>query len=200
MSFVDRFYSFIIELSAADRNIFEKIRLKLPKYPQEETSSMVDRVLVYLHNYSSEISFSPNPAALDTPTLFSRDNSEGYLKWIFIGVPDLKALRLNTRRFENAQFSVYFINEIQIERFCHALRGTKENWVKTIHFFLITSGASAQLADSLASSAHWYVNQTDDTFFMESDGVTHQIDFTPIDIWQSYQESLLTHAKGRDIK
>ena len=190
MSFVDRFYSFIIELSVAEKGVFEKLRLKIPKYPQEDITAVTSRVLVYLHAFNADLKFSANPGALDSPTLSQHDHSGEYASWISIGLPDLKALRLATRRFQHCAFAVYFLNESEIERFCHALRGTKENWVKEIDFFLIKCDSFDVLLPIDQTSSHWYANQSDQILYLESESTTYQVTFEGIDIWQRYQQTM----------
>ncbi len=191
MSFVDRFYTFVIDFTAADRNIFEKIRLKLPKYPNEEISSLLYRILVYLHCYSSKLQFSANPLSDDAPTLLELDHQEGFRQWLSVGLPELKALRLNLRRYAECHFGVYFFNSLQIERFCHALRGTKENWVEPIQFFRISEEQLAELAREISTSSSWQVTQSENIFFMDCNGQPFQIEFEQLNIWSEYQASLL---------
>lgn len=192
MSFVDRFYSFSIDLAAIDRNIFEKIRIKVPKYPNEELTSVMMRVLMYIHCWSPGLQISANPQNSEEATLFERDHSDNFTKWITTGIPDLKALRLAVRRFPECSFAIYFQNGEQISRFCHLLRGTRENWISPVHFLLIPPEPVQKLVELLQSSNQWQITESDQILFMEVQGAQIEIPLISIDIWHEYQASLLT--------
>ena len=94
---------------------------------------------------------------------------------------------INERIFKLA---TKFLNESEIERFCHALRGTKENWVKEIDFFLIKCDSFDVLLPIDQTSSHWYANQSDQILYLESESTTYQVTFEGIDIWQRYQQTM----------
>ena len=190
MSFVDRFYSFIVELTAADRNLYGKLRFKIPKYPDEDFIDLAARVLAYLHCYTPEIQFSANPTNHQTPTLSSLAPSGDYASYAFVGLPDLKSLRLAVRQQEQATCAVYFYRPEQLERFCHQLRGSKENWVNEIKFFMIRHPDLASIIPTDRASINWQMIEVDDIFYLEGDGLSHQINLEAIDIWSEFQESL----------
>lgn len=190
MSFVDRFYSFLIELAAIERHVFERVRLKVPKYPNESLNELVARVLVYAHNWSPQLEFSDNPLNTETPTLFERNHQGSQSLQITVGVPDPKCLRLAVRRDPESTFAIYFSHREQIERFSHLLRGTKENWVAPIQFYLIPAECIESLASVLQSSNQWSITDSEQTFYIEVGDQQLEIPLVSIDIWQEYQRSL----------
>jgi uncharacterized protein YaeQ len=193
MSFVDRFYSFTIELTAAERNLYEKLRFKIPKYPDEELGDLLARVFSYLHCYAPEMQFSANPADHQSPTLFSLSPSGNFESYAFVGLPDLKSLRLSVRQQNRANCSVYFYRPEQLERFCHQLRGSKENWVTEIKFFMIRHPNLESLIISERVSISWQIIAIDDIFYLENGDHSQQVHFEAIDIWAAFQESLKEH-------
>jgi len=190
MSFVDRFYSFVVELTAAERNIYEKLRFKIPKYPEEDNSDLLARVFSYFHCYSKEIQFSATPNDHKIPTLYSLEPSGDYKSFAFVGLPDLKSLRLAVRQRRNSDCAVYFYRAEHLERFCHALRGTKENWVTEINFFMIRHPEWESLLPSERASISWQIINVDTIFYVEAKESSHQIEFESIDIWSAFQDSL----------
>jgi len=190
MSFVDRFYSFIVELTAPERNLYGKLRFKIPKYPDEDLIDLAARVFAYLHCYTPEILFSANPTDHQSPTLSSLAPSGDYKNFAFVGLPDLKSLRLSVRQQRQATCSVYFYRDEQLERFCHQLRGSKENWVNDIKFFMISHPELGSIIPTDRVSINWQIINIDDIFYIEGDELSYQINFNAIDIWSEFQESL----------
>jgi hypothetical protein len=72
------------------------------------------------------------------------------------------------------------------------LRGSKTNWVKEVQFYLIPSPILQDLIPLERSSPLWSVTIVDNQLYLTCDGVEFQSEIIPIDIWQSYQESLST--------
>lgn len=203
MSFVDRFYSFLINLSAVERQVYENIRIKVPKYPLEELGDVVMRVLTYTHNWTPDLQFSPTPLDHEQPTLSEFDHAGEARLWLSSGVPDIKALRLAVRRYTDCRFAVYFSSQDQIDRFCHHLRGTRENWVAPIHFYFIAPELLALLVERIQSSNQWDITESEQIFFIDDRGTQLELPFHEIDIWKEYQNSLIKeqsddHKSPRD--
>jgi uncharacterized protein YaeQ len=198
MSFVDRFIGFSIDLTSSERSLYKKIRLKLPLYPNESRSALVARVLTYLLCYRENLHFSSNPSESSEPTIYAEEIDQSFSA--FVGLPDFKALRLLARRSAPATCAVYFYTKAQLTKFCHDLRGTKENWVERCRFFIlhVTPEQIDTILPEEASSVDWQIIEIDSTLYLEGPAFSVALQLEALDIWDAYQQSLSSGEPNED--
>ena len=85
-------YSFDIELSDVDRNVYQTLSLRVARHPSETEDFLITRVLAYCLEYGEGIGFSSGLSTPDEPALAVRDLTGTILVWIEIGAPDAARL------------------------------------------------------------------------------------------------------------
>jgi uncharacterized protein YaeQ len=194
MSFVDAFITFVISLSNADSNQEASVRIKTMKHPHESMREVYGRILALCHAYRPGIECSPGRYDPSEPTLRSRSSIGELLQWVEVGALDsnkLKhAIHRSAREGVQTAFASYFLTTEELGSFCHALRGSKQNWVETVAFWLIDGPALEKLPSHPRSRFSWVVTVVDDTVYVASEGQSVEVKITPIDIWRAFQASL----------
>jgi len=86
-------YNFDIDLSDADRGVYETLALRAARHASESDEYLVARVLAYCLEYTDGIAFSPGGLSEpDAPPLAVRDLTGALAAWIDIGTPDAARL------------------------------------------------------------------------------------------------------------
>jgi uncharacterized protein YaeQ len=82
-------YSFEINLSDLDRNLYQALLFRVAKHPSESDAYLMTRVLAYCLEYQEGLSFSKGGLSdPDAPALAVHDLTGAILRWIEIGLPD----------------------------------------------------------------------------------------------------------------
>jgi uncharacterized protein YaeQ len=149
-------------------------------------------MIAYAHCYRDGQSFSHGLFEPKEPTIWERDILGDTLLWVQVGVPDRKKIELTLRTHPKAEHRIYFYDPSQIPQFCHLLRGSKTNWVKDIQFFEISPRILEALVPLARSSPIWNVTIIDNQLYLTCDDAELQTTIETVDIWQAFQESLLT--------
>ncbi|MGH8221468.1 MAG: YaeQ family protein, partial [Woeseiaceae bacterium] len=95
-----RFYTFAIELSDADRNVYESLEARVARHPSETAQFMLTRVLAYCLEYQDGIALSAGIAAVDEPAVLVRDLTGRITAWIEVGAPDAERLHRGSKLAE----------------------------------------------------------------------------------------------------
>ena len=86
-------YIFDIELSDADRGVYETLSLRVARHPSETEEYLAVRVLAYCLEHTEGIAFSQGGLSdADEPALSVRDLTGAMQSWIDVGVPDAARL------------------------------------------------------------------------------------------------------------
>lgn len=88
MALTATIYNFEIQLSDADRGVYETLALRLACQPSETAEYLLTRTLAYCLEYTEGLAFSRGLAEPDEPTLAVRDLTGALRTWIDIGTPD----------------------------------------------------------------------------------------------------------------
>jgi len=98
-------YTFAIELSDADRHVYQSFELRVARHPSETAPFMLARVLAYCLEYQDGIALTDGVAAVDEPAVLARDLTGRITAWIEVGAPD--AARLHRGSKQAARCAVY---------------------------------------------------------------------------------------------
>lgn len=188
MSFVDGFFSFSVQLSHVARQVYDTIRVKVVKHPDESLEYLVARVLAYYHAYSADLVFTQGLYTPKEPTLRAQNAIAACTQWIEVGEVDSKKLRHAVRKNSDTEFSVYFFDDAQVQQFCSSLRGAKENWVEQVGFLQFHSEIIGLLVEELRIRNDWILTFSDDTFFLETENLTKESTVRNLYIWDEYQQ------------
>src|SRR6188508_383532 len=81
-------YTLEIDLSDADRKVYETLALRVARHPSESEEFLVTRILAYAREFREGIAFSPGLSDPDEPAIAVRDLTGAIESWIDIGLPD----------------------------------------------------------------------------------------------------------------
>ena len=98
-------YNFDVDLSDADRGVYESLALRVARHPSESEEYLVARVLAYLLEFAEGIEFSRGVSDPDEPAIAIRDLTGAITAWIDIGTPD--AARLHKASKTAGRVAVY---------------------------------------------------------------------------------------------
>lgn len=99
-------YSFEINLSDLDRNVYQALAFRAAKHPSESDAYLMTRVLAYCLEFREGLSFSKGGLSdPDVPALAVHDLTGAMQRWIEIGVPE--PARLHRASKASPQVAVY---------------------------------------------------------------------------------------------
>ncbi len=81
-----------IDLSDADRNVYETLSLRLARHPSESDEFLVARLLAYCLEHTEGIEFSRGLSDADEPPVAVRDLTGRLEAWIDVGTPAAERL------------------------------------------------------------------------------------------------------------
>lgn len=85
-------FVFEIDLSDADRQVYETLSLRLARHPSESDEFLIGRLLAYCLEYTDGIDFSRGLSDADEPPVAVRDLTGRLLAWIDVGTPSAERL------------------------------------------------------------------------------------------------------------
>jgi uncharacterized protein YaeQ len=99
-------YSFEINLSDLDRNVYQALAFRVAKHPSETDAYLMARVLAYCLEYCEGLRFSKGGLSdPDAPALAVHDLTGAMCRWIEIGLPE--PARLHRASKASPQVAVY---------------------------------------------------------------------------------------------
>ena len=85
-------FSFDIDLSDADRQVYEQLALRVARHPSESDEFLIARLLAYCLEYTEGVEFSRGLCDADDPPLAVRDLTGTLRAWIDVGTPSAERL------------------------------------------------------------------------------------------------------------
>lgn len=85
-------YTFDIDLSDVDRNVYQSLNLRVAQHPSESPDHLVTRVLAYCLEYAEGIGFSKGLSDPDEPAVVVRDLTGQLMAWVDVGLPSPERL------------------------------------------------------------------------------------------------------------
>lgn len=92
MALSSTIFTFEIDLSDADRQVYETLPLRLARHPSESDEFLVARMLAYCLEYQEGIEFSRGLCDPDDPPIAVRDLTGRMSAWIDVGTPSAERL------------------------------------------------------------------------------------------------------------
>src|SRR5688572_23837682 len=80
-------HTFTIQLSDADRGVYQDLELRVARHPSETAEFMLARTLAYCLEYRDGIVLTDGVAAVDEPAVLVRDLTGRVTAWIEVGAP-----------------------------------------------------------------------------------------------------------------
>ncbi|MGQ0587810.1 MAG: YaeQ family protein [Gammaproteobacteria bacterium] len=91
-------HAFAIELSDADRGVYQSLELRVARHPSETPQFMLARVLAYCLEYHDGIVLTAGIAAVDEPAVLVRDLTGRITAWIEVGAPEAERLHRGSKQ------------------------------------------------------------------------------------------------------
>ena len=198
MSFVAAFYSFTIELSHVDGGIFRRFRVKTALHPHESLEHLYARILAFAHAYRPEQVFSQGLFNPREPTMWEKDIVGEVLSWNYVGVPDAKVLETALRTWPQAAFRLYFYEDGQVEKLCHAMRASRGTWLSRIGFYRFDPGFLEALLPFDSSSPLWTLTFVDNQVYLAFDDQEFESSLSVLDMSAEFQRWLGNYSPGED--
>ncbi len=101
MALTATIYSIALQLSDADRDVYETVDLRLARQPSETAEFMTTRLLAYCLEYAPGIAFTEGVAAGDQPAVLIRDLTGRTTGWIEVGAPGADRLHRGSKLAEH---------------------------------------------------------------------------------------------------
>ena len=105
MALTATIYNLDIDLSDADRGVYDTLALRVARHPSESEEFLVTRILAYALEFREGIAFSAGLSDPDEPAISIRDLTGTIQSWIDIGIPD--AARLHKASKAAPRVAVY---------------------------------------------------------------------------------------------
>ena len=136
-------HQFSIELSHADRGIYESVELRVARHPSESAEFLCARVLAFCLEQREGLAFSKGLSDPDRPALEVRDLTGALQAWIEIGAPD--AERLHRASKGAPRVAVYTHHDPL--RYWSSLAGARIHRADAVEFY----GFDRALVDALVA-------------------------------------------------
>lgn len=193
MGFLQGIFPLHYSVHLTDEGYSESGRLKIAVHPEESFDFLVSRIIAFAHCRPLKAVFSAGLSDVKQPALWAFDEIEQLTAWIDIGDPDEKRIKAARNADRGVEVRHYFFEEEQIRKYCSFMRGSRENWVARIRYFLIDPellSAFAEDAPTTVRDSNWELVFSDGSLFIEKDGASLYGGLTEIDMWQLFQKSI----------
>lgn len=147
-------YTFKIELSDIDRNVYETLNFKIAQHPSETAPYLLSRVLAFCLSYQPHLEFTPGGLAdPDSPALRALGPRGDIELWIEIGNPSARKLHRASKAA--AQVAVYTYKNPEV--LLKEMRGADIHRAHEIKIFALDPQFLSDLENSLDKSNKWTV-------------------------------------------
>ncbi|WKZ57127.1 MAG: YaeQ family protein [Bdellovibrionota bacterium] len=185
------FHNFHVQLSNSDCEFYGTLRLRIVTHHEESRRSVFAKVLAYCLEYSDDLRVATAPYETHAPALSAVDGTGGYLRWIDVGEVRAEKLSRALRHHRGAQFAVYFYEHAQAVRFADDLRGSTENWIEPVQFYLIDPQFVELIPEGDGKRVVWEVAIVDRGIYLTTGDAQCSGQAQPLDMWGIYQQALL---------
>ena len=107
MALTATIYNVDIDLSDADRGVYEALALRVARHPSESEDFLVTRVLAYALEFTEGIEFSAGLSTPDEPAITVKDLTGRLRAWIEVGTPNSDRLHRASKRAERVAVYVH---------------------------------------------------------------------------------------------
>lgn len=145
MALTATIYNVDIDLSDADRQVYESLALRLARHPSESAEYLIARLLAYLLEYAPGIAFSRGVSDPEDPPIAVRDLTGAITHWIEIGTPD--AGRLHKASKAAGRVAVYTHKDPA--QFLRQLGGERIHRAEALELYALDRSLVQALAERL---------------------------------------------------
>jgi uncharacterized protein YaeQ len=163
-------YTFDIDLSDVDRNVYETLNLRVAQHPSETLDYLVTRVLAYCLEYTEGIGFSKGLSDPNEPALFVRDLTGELQGWLDIGLPEPERLH----RASKAAPRVVVYAHKDTAQWLVRLGEAKIHRAEKLEVFAFDRAWIAQIVARLERRMKWSLARSDGEIYLTLGGDTIQ--------------------------
>jgi uncharacterized protein YaeQ len=165
---------FKVQLSDADRGVYEELDLRAAQHPSETDAYLVTRVLAYCLSYEEGITFSQGLANVDQPAVWVKTPDDRTTAWIEIGTPS--AERLHKASKACPRVVVFTHHDPQLLR-REATRTTIHR-IEQIEVYAPAASLVQSLAEKLERNISWELVRSGGQLYVTQGGVTYEGELT----------------------
>ncbi len=100
-------YKASINISDVNRHVYQDVNLRLARHPSETEERMMMRLLAFIANFSTSLSFAKGLSCDDEPDVWQKGLSGDIELWIDVGLPSFDRLRKASHRTSCHKLYVY---------------------------------------------------------------------------------------------
>jgi len=163
-------YRFKIDLSDADRNVYQTLEFRAARHPSETETLFAARVVAYCLNAQEGLEIMPGIASPDEPALRLLAPMGSVALWVDVGMPD--ARRLHKASKLGAEVRVYLHKEP-----FHYLKGLEEERIHRkdqIRIYSFRQGFLEAVGRNFERDHSASCVVTGGTLFWDQKGMTHE--------------------------
>jgi uncharacterized protein YaeQ len=191
MSFIAGILRFELNLNNVVAGLYDTIKITIPRQLNEEDISFYCRIISFCHSYRQGATLNSNIADEREPHIINTSVIGDFTLWARCCTVDSRVLRRIVKNYPDCIVNIYFVNKSELFGFCNSLRGSKENWVENINFYLWEEEMLNQIVKYEKNRNLWNFTLLDtDTFFLQTNDFEVQSQLVKIDIWENFQHSL----------
>lgn len=157
-----------LQLSDADRNVYEALDLRLAQHPSETASYLVTRVLAYALSYEEGIEWSHGLSHADEPAAWVKTRDGRTTLWIEVGTPSAERLH----RASKACARVVVFTHHDPEAILREARKSKIHRAEHIEVHAPSPALIAALADVIGRNMSWELVRSGGALYVTVDGRT----------------------------
>jgi len=161
-------YNFDINLSDADRGVYETLAVRAAKQPSEADDYLFTRVLAYCLEYCAGIEFTKGLADGGEPAVWAHDYTGALMLWVEVGMPD--ADKLHRAAKAAPRVAIYTHRDpVMLKR---NLDGRGIHRAGEIPLYTFERGLLSQLTGKLDRRMRFDLTVTERQLYMNIDGAS----------------------------
>jgi uncharacterized protein YaeQ len=157
-----------IQLSDADRGVYESLDLRLAQHPSETPSYLVTRALAYALCYEEGISWSHGLANVDEPAVWIKTPDGRLLAWIEVGAPSAERLHKASKLSPRVVVFCHHDPELVLRE----ARRTTIHRAEAIELYHPAPRLIAELAEGVSRNMAWELTRSGGQLYITQDGRT----------------------------
>ncbi len=175
MALTATLYSARIDLADQNRNLYERLSLKLALHPSEQPERLIARLLAYCLYADPQLQFGKGLSS-DDADLWLHDAGGELQHWIDVGEPDPARIKKASRQARRVTVLAY-------------TRSQQTWWQKQAQAFSpfdnvevisVDWGDVEKLAANLPRQIHWQLSIADDSLYVSLDDAQHSLQVTTL--------------------
>ena len=175
MALTATLYSARIDLADQNRNLYQRLSLKIALHPSEQPERLAARLLAYCLYAEDNLQFGKGLSS-DDADIWSQDDTGTLDQWIDVGEPDPIRIKKASRQAQRVTVLAYTRSQqTWWQKQAQAFSGFENTEVISVPW-----EAMVALAENLPRQIHWQVSITDDTVYISLDDRQETLQVKPL--------------------